>query len=125
MKYVTKNSLMSGYDNSRFGTVDVLSHAQLAQILYSKEGKPKAGDSPFEDVVPSLWYAQAVAWASEKDIVKGYNKNSSALRIPLPANNLRLCFGGTLEVLTVAVIWIALPMGSRHTLGLWMPFTGQ
>jgi len=45
----------------------------LAQILYNKEGKPAvAAPSPFTDVKEGAWYANAVIWAAENDIVAGY-----------------------------------------------------
>lgn len=50
-----------------------LSRAQLAQILYNKEGTPAvSGGSPFTDVATGTWYTNAVAWASADGIVGGY-----------------------------------------------------
>lgn len=76
VKYVTENNLMGGYGNGKFGPDDILSRAQLAQILYNKEGKPWAGSCPFKDIVSTDWYAQAVAWASENGIVNGYENGT-------------------------------------------------
>lgn len=50
-----------------------LSRAMLAQILYNREGRPNVnGGSVFSDITIDAWYADAVAWASEKGIVNGY-----------------------------------------------------
>lgn len=72
VNYVVKNGLMSGYGGDVFAPEDTLSRAMLAQILYNSEGKPAAGNSGFDDVTSANWYADAVAWASEKGLVTGY-----------------------------------------------------
>lgn len=76
VRYVVENGLMSGYGNGRFGPEDVLTRAQLAQILYNKEGKPATTNyNGFTDVSNSAWYAEAVAWAVNKGIVTGYGNS--------------------------------------------------
>ena len=71
--YVLRNGLMGGYGNGLFGPDNHLSRAQLAQILYNREGKPAVtGGSAFTDVAPSAWYATAITWAAECGIVGGY-----------------------------------------------------
>lgn len=71
--FVSGNGLMSGYGNGLFGPNDKLSRAQMAQILYNKEGKPTVtGNSAFTDSAAGAWYADAVAWVAANDIVSGY-----------------------------------------------------
>lgn len=71
--YVLVNGLMSGYGNGLFGPDDILSRAQLCQIIYNMEGQPAtSGSSVFTDVADSAWYADAVTWAAENGIVGGY-----------------------------------------------------
>ena len=71
--YVLANKLMVGYGNNLFGPDDTLSRAMLAQIIYNMEGRPGVtGDSPFTDVAPGAWYADAVTWAQINGVVKGY-----------------------------------------------------
>ena len=71
--YVLVNGLMSGYGNGLFGPDDILSRAQLCQILYNKEGRPAVtGSSAFADIADGAWYADAVTWAAENGIVGGY-----------------------------------------------------
>lgn len=71
--YVLRNGLMNGYSSSLFGPDDNLSRAQLAQILYNKEGKPPVtGGSIFTDVADGQWYAPAITWAAANGIVNGY-----------------------------------------------------
>ena len=71
--YALQNGLMSGYGDGLFGPTDYLSRAQLAQILYNREGRPAVtGGSAFTDVADGAWYAAAVTWAAERGIVSGY-----------------------------------------------------
>jgi S-layer homology domain. len=43
--------------------------------LYRVEGKPAASASNFSDVDRNAYYAQAVAWSSDKGIVSGIGNN--------------------------------------------------
>ena len=73
VRYVSENGLMNGYDNGRFGPNDNLSRAQLAQILFNKEGRPGVNYlTDFSDVTGEAWYAEAVRWAAAMGIVGGY-----------------------------------------------------
>ena len=83
--YVSENGLMSGDGSGSFDVSDPLSRGMLAQILYNKEGKPAvSAASPFTDVAADAWYAQAVIWAADAQIVSGYdgayNPNGSITR---------------------------------------------
>lgn len=70
--FVLRNGLMSGYGDGLFGPNDALTRAELAQILYNKEGKPAVtGGSGFTDVVGGAWYTPAVTWAAANGIVVG------------------------------------------------------
>ena len=71
--YAIRKGLLTGYGNGTFNPNGNLSRAQLAQILYNMEGRPrvKAG-SGFVDVAPDSWYAGAVTWAAAQGIVGGY-----------------------------------------------------
>lgn len=65
---------MSGFSEKVFAPDLVLSRAQLAQILYNMEGQPStSGELHFLDVSKDAWYLDAVVWAAEKGIVKGYS----------------------------------------------------
>lgn len=67
---------------------------RFEKILYNKEGKPTAtGGNVFNDVTSGAWYANAVVWAAENEIVSGYGNGKFA-----PNDNI------TREQLTV-VFW--------------------
>ncbi|WP_300685227.1 S-layer homology domain-containing protein, partial [Acutalibacter sp. 1XD8-36] len=85
--YVLRNNLMSGYGNGRFGPDDNLSRAQLAQILYNKEGRPQADRGVFTDVTTG-WYASAVNWAAAQGIVAGVGGGRFAPDQPITRQDL-------------------------------------
>ena len=71
--FVLENGLMNGYNNTEFAPNNNISRAQLAQILYNKQGRPEVnGNSVFTDVPKGEWYADAVNWAASEGIVNGY-----------------------------------------------------
>lgn len=73
VKFVCEGGLMNGISSTQFAPDANLSRAQLAQILYNKEGKPAvSGNSIFTDVTASAWYSNAVIWAAANNIVSGY-----------------------------------------------------
>ena len=72
VRFVSENDLMNGISSNLFAPNTNLSRAQLAQILYNKEGRPEAGKAIFTDVPDREWYSNAVAWAAEKGVVSGY-----------------------------------------------------
>lgn len=65
VRFVNEQGLMSGYSDGRFGPNEPLSRAQLAQILFNKEGKPSVNYLlDFSDVSGDVWYAGAIRWAA-------------------------------------------------------------
>jgi len=73
VKFACEGGLMNGISSIQFAPDANLSRAQLAQILYNKEGKPAvSGSSIFTDVTASAWYSDAVIWAAANNIVGGY-----------------------------------------------------
>ena len=72
------NALESGWFNglsaTKFAPSASMTRAMLVQVLYRMSGaKAPANKSAFSDVSANAWYADAVAWASENGIVKGYS----------------------------------------------------
>jgi hypothetical protein len=66
---------MEGMDNGLFFPNAKTTRAQLVTILWRLEGSPAAdkSDLTFDDVKAYAWYADAVAWAAETGIVKGFS----------------------------------------------------
>ena len=65
VKYVYDSGIMNGVEEDIFGPNVGLTRGMTVTILYRMEGEPDAGISSFDDVDPSEYYADAVAWAFE------------------------------------------------------------
>ncbi len=72
--YVNQRGIITGYNSDYFGPFDNLKREQLVNILWRIEGKPSASaiQNKFSDVPNGEWYTDAIKWASENGIVKGY-----------------------------------------------------
>lgn len=87
--YVLRNGLMNGYSSTTFGPNDNLSRAQLAQILFNKEGRPGVNYLlQFSDVPGEVWYTEAVRWAAAMGIVDGYGNGKFGPNDPITREQL-------------------------------------
>ncbi len=75
--YVTENGLMNGTGATAFEPNLATTRAMIVTILWRLENQP-AGSvwSSFFDVADDDYYAEAVAWAEQNGIVKGYDADS-------------------------------------------------
>jgi len=77
VKYALDNNIMGGKGKDTEGNIifdpdNNMTRAEFVQSLYNKEGKPTVTYSnKFTDVPEGAWYASAILWASEKNIVAG------------------------------------------------------
>ena len=84
VKYVYENNLFSGVSDTLFAPGDAMTRAMLVTVLHRAEGEPAAADiSGFTDVPADAYYAQAVAWASQNEIVKGMDAETFAPDTPV------------------------------------------
>ncbi len=89
VRYVTENGLMTGFGGGKFGPGEALTRAQMAQVLYNREGKPAVtAENAFTDVVNGAWYSSAVIWAADHDIVSGYGNNKFGPDDPITREQL-------------------------------------
>ncbi|OUO45006.1 hypothetical protein B5F79_10555 [Olsenella sp. An285] len=76
VEYVTSEGLMTGLTETSFGPGEPVSRAQVATILWRVAGEPApSADAPrFPDCDYSdaSFYADAVSWARETEVVTGY-----------------------------------------------------
>ncbi len=73
VKYANENGLMDGTSADKFSPRVNLTRAQFAQILYNAEGNPDVTwTDKFSDVKEGAWYAKAVIWAAENNVLAGY-----------------------------------------------------
>lgn len=74
VNYVAEKSLMNGTGAS-FKPMDSTSRAMLVTVLYRMAGSPEVEgkvSETFKDCVDGSYYANAVLWASQNNIVNGY-----------------------------------------------------
>ena len=89
VRLVHERGLMDGYSDSWFGPNDSLSRAQLAQILFNKEGGPAVNYlMEYSDVTGEAWYAEAVRWATSQGIVGGYGNGTFGPNDPITREQL-------------------------------------
>ena len=73
--YVYDNGLMSGTSTTLFSPNATTTRGMIVTMLYRLEGEPRiSSGSAFDDVDAGMYYADAVAWASQNDIVTGYDE---------------------------------------------------
>ena len=89
MEYVYNEGIMDGVSKREFAPNETLTRAMIVKILYRIEGEP-AGyrSSDFNDVESGRWYTGAVAWAAEKEIVKGYGNGKFGPNDPVTREQL-------------------------------------
>ena len=68
---------MDGVGSRKFAPYGDLSRAMIVTTLYRLEDEPRVRNyGTFRDVDEDAWYADAVEWAAEEGIVKGYGKKT-------------------------------------------------
>ena len=89
VRFVHERDLMNGYSDGRFGPNVPLSRAQLAQILFNKEGRPRVDYLlDFSDVADEAWYTEAIRWAASQGIVGGYGDGTFGPNDPITREQL-------------------------------------
>jgi hypothetical protein len=74
VRYVSANEMMRGTSDTTFKPGAKTTRGMIVTILWRMENESKAAkDVAFTDVKSGKYYHDAVAWASEKDIVGGYS----------------------------------------------------
>ncbi|MBP3597208.1 MAG: S-layer homology domain-containing protein [Clostridia bacterium] len=75
VEYVYKNNIITGYNKDIFAPEDKLTRGMLVTVLYRMEGSKSVSGMPkFPDVQDSSqYYFKAVKWATDNNIVSGYN----------------------------------------------------
>ncbi len=73
-KFVYSREIMTGMNETEFGSGVKLSRAQFATILYRMQGRPEVWYDweAFPDVADGQFYTEAVMWAKDTGIITGY-----------------------------------------------------
>ena len=65
---------MNGVGDGRFAPDSSATRAMAVTMLWRMENGPESGyDMRFRDVAAGQWYTEAIRWAAEKEIVRGYS----------------------------------------------------
>ncbi len=84
IKYVYSNGMMVGTGDTKFSPDTTTTRGMIVTILYRLEGEPAvSGTSSFNDVASGRWYANAVKWAAENEIVGGYGNGNFGPEDPI------------------------------------------
>lgn len=71
----TNKGLMNGLPDGRFDPRGLVTRGMLVTILHRSAGEPEAeAAAVFTDVSAGKYYANAVIWAAEQEVVNGYGK---------------------------------------------------
>lgn len=76
--YVYGHGLMTGTDSRTFSPDTVTTRGMIVTMLYRLENEPEVSGSSFADVAAGSWYADAVTWAEQNNIVNGYDDDTFA-----------------------------------------------
>ncbi len=89
VSYVYNNDLMTGVSNTQFAPNSNLTRGMLVTILYRLEDEPRVtGSSGFADVASDAWYADAVTWAADHNIVNGISTTKFAPNVDITREQL-------------------------------------
>ncbi len=70
--YATEHGYMNGMGGGKFEPQGTMTRAMVVTVLYRIQGEPKVKSKVgFDDVKTGAWYANAVYWAAENNIVNG------------------------------------------------------
>ncbi|MCG8401173.1 MAG: S-layer homology domain-containing protein, partial [Firmicutes bacterium] len=69
--FATSRELFLGVSETEFGTGAAMTRGMFATVLHRLEDAPAGGDASFDDVDADSWYAEAVSWAAENEVVTG------------------------------------------------------
>ena len=82
--FAHSEGLLKGTAKRTFSPYASTTRAMIATVLWRMDGSPKAdADSRFTDVAGSQWYSDAVAWADENGIVRGFGDGTFAPNAPV------------------------------------------
>lgn len=92
VSFVFRNNLMNGNSPTQFAPHAALTRAMVAQVLYNFSGRPAVTQAAsFSDVSDDQWFAKAVAWAQQNDIMADIQTVRLAPIRPSPDKTLPLC----------------------------------
>ncbi|MDO4542235.1 MAG: S-layer homology domain-containing protein [Bacillota bacterium] len=93
VRYICGEGLMNGTSANTFDPNGVTTRAMVVTTLWRLEEEPEPQDpSGFVDVAAEEWYTQAIAWAREEGIAKGYSDGTFGTNDPITREQLSAFF---------------------------------
>ena len=84
-----EQGLMVGTGGDEFSPDATLTRATVATVLYRAAGEPAVSGAPaFEDTEANTWYSNAVTWANQNGIVRGYGNGLFGTEDPITQEQL-------------------------------------
>jgi len=84
IRYAVENHLMNGMTAATFAPDATMTRAQLVTVLHRMEGSPlPTANAGFSDVADNAWFADAINWAYETELVNGIGENRFAPDAPI------------------------------------------
>ncbi len=94
VKYVYEKGWMLGTSDTTFSPEGQLTRAMLATVLYRAAGSPTVAGAPeFEDTNAEQWYSNAIAWASQTQVLRGYGNGKFGPEDPVSQEMLHMVMG--------------------------------
>lgn len=91
VKYVYEKGWMLGTSDATFSPQGELTRAMLATVLYRSAGSPKVEGKPqFEDTVADTWYSDAIVWAAQTQVLRGYGNGKFGPNDPVSREMLNM-----------------------------------
>ena len=88
--WAAENGITKGYSDGTFGVGKQITREDTVTFIYRAAGKPKFKKaSSFTDVVKGKYYYDAIMWAAENGITKGYSTGPNAGKFGVGFNVLR------------------------------------
>ena len=90
--WCAEKGLMNGVeDGTNFDPNGSMTRSMLATILYRQAGEPEVNGTPdFTDAKSGLWYSNAVTWAAEKELLRGYGNGLFGVDDPVSREMLQV-----------------------------------
>ena len=89
VRYVYENGLMNGTSGTAFSPYLTTNRGMIVTVLWRLEGAPESGGAmPFADVPAGSYCHEAVAWAAEHGVVRGYTETEFRPEAPITREQL-------------------------------------
>ncbi len=90
--FVSARNILNGTSEDSFSPDAPMTRGMLVTALFRLEDEPAAAAEPFPDVDGAAYYAPAVAWARDRQIVAGLENGAFGPELPITREQLAVIF---------------------------------